>query len=165
MLARILDTKIKRFGLVLIILSLVPIAYTVAHYHFDTGFVAERTAYQYRAAKKPPLKANEVVLKAGKQGWAVLSRECYQSRLKAWQAKNGKKSMPLPRDCATSYKLRQTVATKVREFQTAPYFSRLLNTNGGYFTFLAIAVFVLLTGIIMVIGLFDRVGRWVFWGE
>jgi hypothetical protein len=165
MLARILDTKCKRFGLVLIILSLVPMAYTAAHYHFDTGFVAERTAYQYRTAKKPPVKAGEVVLKMGSKGWAVLSRECFQSRLAAWKAKNGDKTMPLPRECATSYKMRQTVAAKVREIEATPYFSRLLSPSGGYFTFLAIAVFMLLTGFIMIIGLFDRVGRWVFWGE
>ncbi len=162
MLVRILDTKIKRFGLVLIILSLAPIAYTVAHFHFDTGFMAERTAYQYRAAKKPPVKTGELVLKVGSKGWAVLSRECYASRLTVWKAKNGDKAMPLPRECATSYKLRQTVARQVQEFQMTPYFSRLLSPNSGYFTFLAIAVFVFLTGLIMIIGLFDRVGRWVF---
>lgn len=165
MLAHILDTKIKRFGLVLIFVSLLPIAYTVAHFHFDQGFVAERTAFAYQAAKKPEVKAGEVVLRAGEGGWAVLSRDCYQTRQKAWQAKYGAKPMPLPRECATSYKLRQRVEKKVRAFETAPYFSRLLSTRDGYFTFLAIAVFTFLTGLVMVIGLFDRVGRWVFWGE
>ena len=165
MLARILDTKCKRFGLVLIVLSLVPIGYTVAHYHFDTGFTAARTTYQYRMAKKPPVKAGELVLKAGDKGWAILSQECYQGRLTVWKAKNGDKAMPLPRECATSYKLRRSVAKTVHEFQAAPYFSRLLSPSSGYFTFLAIAFFIFLTGFIMIIGLFDRVGRWVFWGE
>ena len=165
MLARILDTKVKRFGFVLLVLSLAPIGYTVAHYHLDPGTVRERTSYAQRAPKIPATKAGEVVLKTGAGGWAVLSRECYDVRLKAWRAKNGAKPMPLPRECATSYRLRQTVATTVRTYRKEPYFDRLLSPRDSYFTFLAIAAVIFLTGVVMVTGLFDRVGRWVFWGE
>jgi hypothetical protein len=165
MLARLLDTKIKRFGLVLLVLSALPIGYTVVHYQLDPGKLIEHTAYRERAPEVPATKAGEIVLKTGAGGWAVLSRECYESRLKAWRAKNGARPMPLPRDCATSYRLRQTVATKVHTYQKAPYVDRLLSVRDGYFSFLAIAAFIFLTGLTMVTGLFDRVGRWVSWGE
>ena len=165
MLARFLDTKIKRFGLVLLVLSALPIGYTAAHYHLDPGVATEHRVQQTRTPKIPVTRAGEVVLKTGTGGWAVLSRECYQSRLKDWRAKNGAKPMPLPRDCATSYRLRRTVATTVRTYQKDPYVDQLLSVRNGYFPFLAIAAFVFLIGLTMVTGLFDRVGRWIFWGE
>lgn len=165
MLARILETRVQRFGLVLLLLAPVPIAWTALHHYLDRGFVTETRRFELRPAPKPVAGKNDVVLRSGPHGWAILNRDCYEAKLAAWRKENAAKPMPLPRDCATGYRQHKTVATTASEFKISPWLKRLVSTRDGYFFWFTIAAFSLLTGLIMVSGLFDRIGRWIFWGE
>ena len=165
MFARLFPTKVRRFGVILIFLSVIPVAWCALHFQLGTGFVSETTRYELKKAPKPKAGQNDVVLRSGARGWAILKRDCYVAKLQAWRETNGEKPMPLPRECATGYRQHKTVATKVREASMEPWLKQLTSAETGYFWLLTAAAFMFLFGFLMAIGLVDRMGRWIFWGE